>query len=333
MSMGLFNKGGSKGSLEEKVKDNGAFSTLKKAFKVGVWGTVGLYFVGVTSLSMSLYNISSGGNVSYPGYDIPQLQQAKKKEKKVALIPISGAISSDGKEADSNILVSYIDQAVNSGVDGFIFEIDSPGGVVLPSKDIMERIKRLDQPKVALIRNVGASGAYWVASACDYIIADEVSNVGSIGVRLDHFDASELMKKLGIKYDPIKAGLHKTMGSPFESLSDEERKLLEGMVNNLHELFIKSVAQNRHMESEKIREVATGEVFLGKQSLELGLVDGLGNRATAAEWMYDSMKGSYDITVYRQSGGRGLFGMTASFGEAIGEGIGRVLLEYSIKQP
>lgn len=337
ISKGLFEKSDSQsGSLEQKVekgqpqKQSNVVNTLSGVGKLAMTGLYAGVFVWLFMPMCEMQNMDR----LYPGYNIPKIEQVKKKEKKVALIPISGAISSDANAgANSNAIVSYIDDAVQSGVAGFIFEIDSPGGVVLPSKDMMERIKRLDQPKIALIRNIGASGAYWVASACDYIIADETSMVGSIGVRMDRFDVSELMRKLGVKYDPVYAGAHKTMGSPFNELSQDERKILKNMVDDLHELFIASVAENRKMKVDNLRPLADGRVFLGQDAVNYSLIDLLGGRADAAEWMYGRLNAPYDLDLYKQSQQKGLFGITSSIGRAVGEGIGQVILEYTIKRP
>lgn len=319
------------GKLEDKLKPKGNVSGF-----IGGLGRMlmaGLYIGLFAWIFMPMCDMQKQDRL-YPGYNIPKIAQAKRKEKSVALIPVAGMIGSDvNAGANSEVLLAYIDEAVNSGADGFIFEINSGGGLVLPSKDVMERIRRLDQPKVAVIRDVGASGAYWIASACDYIIADETSTVGSIGVRMDRFDISELMRKLGIEYDPITAGAHKTMGSPYEKLPEGERQILESMVNELHELFIASVAENRRMEIEEVRPLATGEIFLGSRAFVNRLVDDVGGRAEAAEWMYGQLRGAYEIELYKQSRQQGLFGLASSFGKAVGEGFGNSILEYTVKQP
>lgn len=320
-------------SLEEKAGNSvhGSLSgTVANMFKVGV----SVAYMSVFAwMFMPMCEMQKMGNL-YPGYNTPKLEMASKRDKKVALIPISGTISSDDKAGvNSNVILTYIDEALGSGVSGFIFEIDSPGGVVLPSKDLMEKVASLEQPTVAVIRNVGASGAYWVASACDYIIADETSTVGSIGVRIDRFDISGLMKRLGVRYDPVFAGEHKTMGTPFNELRKDEREILEEMVGDLHELFISTVAENRGIEVDDLRSLATGRVFLGREAFVNNLVDNVGGRAAASDWMYGELDEGFDIEVYKQPQQKGIFGLTKIMGNAIGEGVGSVILEYTTKQP
>ena len=319
---------GAKNNPEQEPKRKQISGTISNVLKIGLTLSYGAFFAW---LFVPMCDMQKQERM-YPGYSTSKVEQLKDKEKRVALIPLEGTINSAGQGVNSNVLISYIDAAVNSGVEGFIFEVDSPGGVVLPSKELGERVKMIQQPKVALIRNIGASGAYWVASACDWIIADETSMVGSIGVRMDRFDVSELMKKLGVKYDPIYAGIHKTMGTPFEKIPSDGRKILEGMVNDMHELFITSVAANREMDVEKVRGLATGRVFLGKDALELGLVDELGGRSTAANYLLGRLKSGYEFELYKQPQQKGILGVTSSLGEAVGRGLGETMLEYTIKQ-
>ncbi len=202
----------------------------------------------------------------------------------VAYIQINGSISSKYSEET----IQLIEKARKDKVDAYVFEINSGGGEVLPSKDISDKINEVERgfdnkkgtnddiKTIALIKGVGASGAYWIASAADLIIADETSFVGSIGVRGGFFDFSGLMKKLGIGYHEIKSGDSKTIGSPYRQPTYEELKQLEDLIVDIHHKFIKHVANNRNLSYEKIKALADGRVYPGDEAKEKGLIDEVG---------------------------------------------------------
>lgn len=208
---------------------------------------------------------------------------------KIAIVKIQGAISSDSMKipfqtsvATSSKIVEYLKSAEESkSIKGIILEINSPGGTVLASKDIADKVKSIDKPVVALIRDMGTSGGYWVASAADKIVADPMSVTGSIGVISAYLEFSELFEKYGITYEGLKSGELKDIGSPFKKLTDQERKVLQGKLDRIHEYFIKEVSANRKLSEADTRELATGVYFLGEEAKELGLVDYLGNRDLA----------------------------------------------------
>ena len=182
--------------------------------------------------------------------------------------------------------------------DAYIFEIDSPGGLVVPSKEIADKIKSIKVPKIAQIRGCGASGAYWVASACDKIIANDMSIVGSIGVRSGYLEFSDLLKKYGVKYNNLNAGKFKGAGDPFSELTEDQRKYLEDHINETHEYFIKSVAKNRNMDIENLRKIADGRIFSGLKGKELGLVDELGGLETALKICEERLGKKVKLKIY-----------------------------------
>jgi len=176
-----------------------------------------------------------------------------------------------------------IEDALKQHVKGLIFEIDSPGGGIVPSKEIADYIKKIEVPTVALVKGYAASGAYWIATACDKIVANEYSFVGSIGVLLPHVEISKLANKYGIRYDGIKSGEYKDMGNIFRRFTDEERAILQEELNAIHEGFIESIAENRGLDIKQIREYAKGLTYHGVKAKELGLVDEIGNTDKAIE--------------------------------------------------
>lgn len=169
-------------------------------------------------------------------------------------------------------------------VKGLLLHISSPGGVVTPSKDIGEMIKEVTVPKVAYVNDLAASGGYWIASACDKIVADEYAQVGSIGAMLPHLDLVGLSEKLGLKYEILKTCKHKDIGNPFREMSAEERELIQETLDWIYEKFINEVATNRKMEPEHVRRLANGMIYTcGRNGLEDKLVDAIGDEDTAIE--------------------------------------------------
>lgn len=293
-------------------------SWLGTAFK-GVSVGISLLFVGY--FGYTIYNGTKPP--AFPGYASSMKTETPQK---VALIPIDRTLSSisSGSSVGSDDIITLINRAEADGADNYIFEINSGGGAVLPSKEIMERVRELSKGNytIAIIRDVGASGAYWIASACDDVIADETSLVGSIGVRMDYLEFSGLMEKLGIGYVDVHSGDRKTMGSPFKKLSEEEKNILEDIVKEAHMMFISSVAENREMKYEDVEKLATGQIFTGKMSKENGLVDYLGGRKEASQLMDKKIGNGFEIYVYYVKAPQSLFGgLLSTFGHAIGEGL------------
>lgn len=210
----------------------------------------------------------------------------------VALIPIKGVITVEGDSssfsassgASSTEIVRFIKKAdKDTSIKAIIFDINSPGGSAVASKEIMTAIKNTEKPTYAVIREVGASGGYWTASAADMIIADELSITGSIGVIASYVEFKGLLDRYNITYQRLTAGKYKDLGDPFKELEPDERMILLDKINKIHEYFIKSVAENRDMDIDKVRELATGEFYLGSEALESGLIDKIGNMDTAKD--------------------------------------------------
>ena len=157
----------------------------------------------------------------------------------VAIININGEISSNGPVNVENI-IPYVEKAIKNDVcQGIILKINSPGGSATQSKIIFDEInkfKKINGKKIyAVIEDVGASGGYYIAASGDIIFANASSIVGSIGVRLDRFNVTSLMKKLGIESQVISSGKDKTMLDPFSKLTEEHRIHLEALLTSIHD--------------------------------------------------------------------------------------------------
>jgi protease-4 len=190
-----------------------------------------------------------------------------------------------GNATYSEELIKYLKKTEKSRkVKAFIFEIDSPGGTPYASKEIADAIKKLQIPSLAQIREYGTSGAYWIASSCNKIIADPLSSIGGIGTRAERMDFSELAKKIGVKIDTFFKGEYKGMGSPYAEPTEKERNFIEEQVSAFNEYFVDEVKKNRSIKDDEILEnITSGKPYLGKEALNMGLIDYLGNSERALE--------------------------------------------------
>ena len=192
----------------------------------------------------------------------------------VGVLEISGSIN-DSADA----IRSLKEFGETGGIKAVVVRIDSPGGGVAPTQEIFEEIGKLKKkkPVIASLGGVAASGGYYIASACDQVVANPGTLTGSIGVIMELGNVEELLKKLGLKGYSIKSGPHKDIGSPLRSLSAEEKDILQSLVDNVHGQFVSAVAKGRKMSEEKVKQLADGRIYSGEQAKELGLVDVLGN--------------------------------------------------------
>jgi protease-4 len=193
---------------------------------------------------------------------------------KIAVIEIKGVIL-DPEPVVEKLIKFRKDEKVKA----IVLRIDSPGGGVGPAQEIHAEVKKVQLEKKVLVSmgSVAASGGYYIACAADKIIANPGSITGSIGVIVESLNVEDLFRKLGLRSTVIKSGRHKDIGSPLRKMTPEERKLLQGVLDSVHDQFIRAVAEGRKLPLEKVRGLADGRIFSGDQAKTLGLVDGLGN--------------------------------------------------------
>ena len=181
-------------------------------------------------------------------------------------------------------IISQLDEAEeNPNVKAILIRVNSPGGSPAASQEIFEEIRKIEKPVVVSVSDTCASGAYYVSSAADKIIANRSSSVGSIGVIMQIPNYEDLYEKLGLKYTTIKQGKYKDVGTPDRPLTSEEIKLLEAQLEEIYRQFISDVADARNMDIKDVEKLATGWVFLGTEALELGLIDEIGNYKDAID--------------------------------------------------
>jgi protease-4 len=198
----------------------------------------------------------------------------------VAVVLVEGVIE------DSRDTVNALDRlAKNDGIRAVVLRVESPGGGVAPAQEIYSAVQRVreQKPVVASLGGVAASGGYYIASACDVIVANPGTLTGSIGVIMQTGNVSELLKKLGIQGVTVKAGRFKDIGSPLREMSEEEKHLLDGLLENVHAQFIAAVAKGRNLSVEQVRPLADGRIYSGEQARDLKLVDELGGLRDAVQ--------------------------------------------------
>ncbi|MDY7032745.1 MAG: signal peptide peptidase SppA [Thermodesulfobacteriota bacterium] len=193
---------------------------------------------------------------------------------RIAVINVQGIIR-DSKNVIDQLLQFKKDKRVKA----VVLRIDSPGGSVGPSQEIYEEIKKFRAKKkiVVSMGSIAASGGYYIACAADRIVANPGTITGSIGVIVEFANLEELMKKIGFESVVIKSGKHKDVMSPFRSITPDERKLLQGVIDNVHNQFVEAIAQERKIKKDKVSQISDGRIFSGEQAKELGLIDTLGN--------------------------------------------------------
>jgi protease-4 len=167
----------------------------------------------------------------------------------------------------------------NPLVKGMLIRVDSPGGVVTPSHEIYDEIRRVRDdgtPVVVSMGTLAASGGYYVAAPADVIVANPQTLTGSIGVIMEFPVFKGVMDKLGIKVEVVKSRVHKDIGSPFREMTDRDRELLQDVVTDAYDQFVSIVSLEREIPEDSVRAFADGRIMTGRQALALGLVDTLG---------------------------------------------------------
>lgn len=193
---------------------------------------------------------------------------------KIAVLEVEGLITQSRPFIER--LNRYKD---NERIKALVVRIDSPGGSVGPSQEIYEELikVRMKKPVVASMGSVAASGGYYIACAAHTVVANPGTITGSIGVIIEFANVEELMGKIGLKSVVLKSGKYKDILSPTRPLEDEEKGLLQEVIDTIHGQFIDAVASGRRLPREKVAAIADGRILSGEQAKKLGLVDELGN--------------------------------------------------------
>ena len=207
---------------------------------------------------------------------------------KVAVVEVAGVIgvwTDRGLDTDTIIrtLGEYRDDPT---VRAVVLRIDSPGGVVAPTQEIVTAVRRLREakkPVVASLGSVAASGGYYVAVSADRIFASPGTLTGSIGVVMQLANVEGLLKKVGVEYVVVKAGAYKDVGNFARAMTPEERRILQNLLDDVYDQFIAAVAEGRRLEPGAVRAFAEGRIYSGRQAHGLKMVDDLGGLEDAIE--------------------------------------------------
>ena len=200
----------------------------------------------------------------------------------VLRLRIEGVITEDRR------LLEVIEEArTDTSARAMLLIIDSPGGSMAGGEALHGALKRFaeQKPIVALMGGTAASAGYMIAMPAQHVLAREATVTGSIGVLLQSFDVSELMARLGVRPDILTTGPFKAQPNPFQPLTDQGRAEMMRVLEDLHGQFIAMVVAGRRMDEARVRPLADGRVFTGRQALGLGLIDAIGGEAEARAWL------------------------------------------------
>lgn len=229
---------------------------------------------------------------------MPNKQKIAKADfkEKIAVIYVDGVIS--GSRAPSNLfsegggtdaLIKQLHAAAeDASIKAIVLRINSPGGSSTATEEVGEEIKKIrnnGKPVITSMGDIAASGGYWLAACTDKIYANPTTLTGSIGVYMPYSNWEELYKKIGIRQEKIKSGAHKDILSSDRPMTEEERAILQTMVDEIYEGFVAVVAEGRKLDTAVVKKLADGRIYTGKQAQAAGLVDELGN-------MYDAIDGT-----------------------------------------
>ncbi|MBC8520623.1 MAG: signal peptide peptidase SppA [Methanomicrobia archaeon] len=258
---------------------------------------------------------------------------------KIAIISIEGAIVGGsgggfgifGSESGADDIAKLIKRAgEDPSVRAIILRINSPGGSAAASQELHAEVcKAQENGKIVVtsMSDVATSGGYYVACASDKIVANPGTITGSIGVIFSQLQYSELLEEYGIRANVIKSGKYKDIGSPLRNMTEEERELLQEMIDDIYFQFVRAVAEGRQMNESEVLELADGRILTGRQAKEMGLVDELGNFQDAVDLAAElaGIEGEPRVVEYgRKSAFESFFGV---FARELGHGIAETILE------
>jgi protease-4 len=199
---------------------------------------------------------------------------------KVGVVEIKGVLT------DSKTIIKHLDRyRDDAGIKAIVLRIDSPGGAVGPAQEILREVEKVKLKKkiVASLGTVAASGGYYIACGADLVMANKGTATGSIGVIMQFTNVEELTKKVGLDFFTLKSGRYKDVGSPFRSMTPEEKEYMQRLLDNIYQQFIGDVARNRKIPVDKMKSLAEGKVYTGEEAKQVGLVDEFGNLQDAIE--------------------------------------------------
>jgi protease-4 len=260
--------------------------------------------VGMVTVIVAVAGMASGGDGGFaPG-------------ERVGVITVEGVITAAGGQTMFGAPVGGVRRTLehlkraeeDDNIKAVVLRINSPGGSAAASQELYHAVKRLadNKPVVASMADAAASGGYYIALPAEKIVANQATMTGSIGVRMSFLRYYELANEHGVEGGSIVSGPYKDIGSPWRQMTASERRLLQGMIDNIYKQFVEHVAESRGMEYDEAKELADGRIFTGEQAVTAGLVDELGgfNHAVKVAGELGGIEGEPKI---RDIGDRGTF--------------------------
>ena len=252
---------------------------------------------------------------------------------KIAIIDVDGLLVNRQKrglirlgENPVSLFIEKLDRSArDESVKAVVLRLNSPGGTVAASDIMYHHLRRFKRetgkPVIACVLGLGCSGAYYVACGCDGIVAQPTSVTGSIGTILQTFSVAGTMEKIGVKAVTIKSGQLKDMASPLHDLSDEERDVLQGIIDHFYQQFLDVVEDARKtIDKQKLQELADGRVFTAEQALQEGLIDRIGYLDEGIEWAKEKagMQRGRVVIYHRPSGYKpNAYGLSSASAEGL----------------
>jgi protease IV len=240
---------------------------------------------------------------------------------KIAVLSINGVIQDTG-DAESffesplynhRAFMEQLDYVMEADdVKAIILQVNSPGGGVVESAQIHDKIKEIQKetkkPVYVSMGSIAASGGYYVSAPADKIFASPETLTGSLGVIMQGVNYAGLAEKYGVEFTTIKSGEYKDIMSPSRPMTEEERKILQSMIDNSYEGFVKVISEGRDMSVERVKEIADGRIYDGRQAKQLKLIDGFGYLEDVIDTVRkDEKLGDATVVKYTESMGFGSF--------------------------
>ncbi|RFU66224.1 signal peptide peptidase SppA [Peribacillus glennii] len=259
-----------------------------------------------------------------------EVMEGEDELNKIAVFDLDGVIQDTG---ETNPIMSaggyhhraFMDKlqmAKDDGdIKGIVLHVNSPGGGVVESAEIYDKIKEIQKdtkkPVYISMGSMAASGGYYISAPADKIYASPETMTGSLGVIMQGYNYEKLAKKYGVEFVTIKSGPYKDIMSPNREMTAEERKILQTMINNSYDQFVKIIADGRNMPENRVRELADGRIYDGRQAKEVNLIDEFGHLEDVTDAMKKEIK-SPDAQVVRYTDAIG-------FGSLLGMGAQKLM--------
>ncbi|KAB7705897.1 signal peptide peptidase SppA [Bacillus aerolatus] len=246
-----------------------------------------------------------------------RVEEEGSARKKIAVLPVEGVIQDTATTESFLSSPGYNHQQFmkkldkvqeDQSVKAIVLQVNSPGGGVVESAQIHDKIREIKEktkkPVYVSMGSMAASGGYYISAPADKIYASPETLTGSLGVIMQSVNYSELAKNYGVDFVTIKSGPHKDILSPTRKVTEEEKKILQSMINNSYNGFVDVIAKGRGMSKEQVKKIADGRIYDGRQAKELNLIDGFGYLEDTVEALKkaENLKGAQVITYESNSG-------------------------------